>query len=198
MSKLLIAVRHGEYELGNNESPLSEKGREQMKSLRRVIDFSVEKTFKGWAPKRIYFSFSEFPRAIQSARLLKYVGEKIVVTDLYDGASRKEITRPMEILRDVMRFSDYYGAEVIVVVAHARMPAVIAGAAHELVTGERLNHELPYVGVACGFVVDMVTGAVTSVGWNDLPAESPPATQGSNRPIFKGPPRNNDQVVLKG
>lgn len=196
--KLFIAVRHGEYELGSDESPLSEEGRKHMQSLRRTIDVLVTKTFfRGWIPRRLYFSFSEFPRAIQSVRLLKYVGERTVVLDLYDGAGRKEITRPMETLEEMMKLSSHYGAEVIVAVAHRTMPTVIAGVAHQFVTGKRLDDKLPYVRAACGFAVDMVTGQVVSIGWDDhVPAESPPATQESNRPVLKGPPRS-DKVILK-
>ncbi|MDO8567044.1 MAG: hypothetical protein Q7R58_02740 [bacterium] len=193
--RLLIIVRHGEYESGDN-SPLSETGREQMKCLRRVINAFVAKTFGREETTRLCFSFSGSLRAVESIQKLRLYDEDIVMNELY-VTNPNDAGKPAEILEKVLGLANHYGANVVVIVAHSTMPTVIAGAAHKFVTGRGVSGLSYAVKTGHGFVVKMATGAVSPIGWDDSPDEELPLAQESNRPVIKAPPRSG-QVVFKG
>jgi hypothetical protein len=163
MSKLLVIVRHGEYG-GGDSSALSAAGRMQMESLKCVINTFIAKTFGNAATKRLCFSFSGFPRAIESIQKLRTCGEDIVLTNLY-WTEREQISSPKDILDNVLGLADYYCADIITIVAHGVMPAVIAETAHEFVTGKTPENELASVGKGQGYMVDMSTGEITAVSY---------------------------------
>lgn len=62
------------------------------------------------------------------------------------------------------------------------MPAVIAETAHEFATGKKLAKELTYPGKGRGYVVNMVTGEVTPIGYDLLEKKEPP------QPAVQKPP----------
>lgn len=186
MSKLLVIVRHGEYS-GGDSSPLSVDGRKQIEGLRKVVNDFVAKTFGEVETTKICFSFSGFPRAIESIQGLRSCGEDIVVTNLY-MTDRSDIREPQKILEKVMGVATHYAADVIIIVAHGEMPAVVAETAHEFVTGKKLGNDLPYVGKGRGFIVNMVTGEVTPIGYDSLEAKKPPQPKTRHIPEFVPPP----------
>jgi hypothetical protein len=162
MDKLFIIVRHGDY--GSEEdAPLSKTGRDQMGSLRKVIDVVIEEIYgKELMPQRLLLSFSRLPRAIQSIEKLSLSQyEDVVITNLH-LTKRSEIREPQKIVKKVLALINHYGAEIAIIVAHGEMPSVIAEAAHELVTGEKIG-ELPYPSNAHGFIVNMTTGSIFKI-----------------------------------
>lgn len=161
--KLLIIVRHGSADSGEG-ARLTEMGGKQMDALYDVIDMVVNDIYsEKTPPKRLLFSFSKLPRAIQSigelAHPFRY--EDIILTDLY-RTERKDIREPKLIVEKVLGLSEHYEALVTVIVAHGEMPAVIAETAHEMVTGEKIK-ELQYPQNAHGFVVNMTTGVILEI-----------------------------------
>jgi hypothetical protein len=80
---------------------------------------------------------------------------------------RKEINGA-QVLHKVLGISGIYDAQIITIVAHGLMPSVVAEAAHEFVTGAKLENQLPYPDNAHGYVVDMHTGDVTAIGPDGL------------------------------
>lgn len=163
MDKLLVIVRHGNYDSG--DAPLSKKGVEQVESLRNVINtFCIDnaKTAGNDWITRIFFSFSHQKRVVQSVQELRSAGEDVIITSGTDDTERHDIRKPQEILKKVMGLAEWYGADVIVIVAHGHMPAVITETAHEFVTGKKME-QLPYVSEACGYIVNMKTGKVVPV-----------------------------------
>ena len=198
---LLIIVRHGDYGSGYGDEPLSAFGIEQMQGLRKAINSLVAEKAKKVGQKEfssLFFSFSQLKRAIQSAQELHRPGCYIIITD-EDYASRRYIPEPKKILEKVLGFADHCGASVVVIVAHGEMPAVIAETAREFVTQKKFRENLPFVSKGRGFVVNMGTGEVTPIGWDDYSPDEkllPAQERESNRPIIKAPPRSG-QVVIK-
>ncbi len=172
MNKLLVIVRHGEY--GNGEhSSLSESGRKQIESLKRVIDALVAETFGDEKSTRVGICFSRFPRAVESIQGLAMKRDDIIMTNLY-MVERKDIREPHKILEKVMGIGSVCDASVVTIVVHGEMPAVLAETAHEFVTGKKFANELPRVGTGRGFVVNMVTGEVMPIGWDSLEKKERP------------------------
>lgn len=196
MKKFLVIVRHGSYG-GNDHSPLSEMGRKQMQSIKKTIDDFVASAFGNEKAIRICFSFSGFPRAIQSIQELRHSGEDIVITNLY-LTEREDIRNPRKILEKVMGVADYYGAAVTVIVAHGQMPAILAETAHEVVT-QKKHPELPWVGEASGYIINLGTGEVIPIDSYPPKETKPllPAEREKGRPVFKGGPTRT-AVVRKG
>lgn len=167
--KLLIIVRHGAASTNANNAGITEIGCAQMDDLCDVIDTVVNDIYgEKTPPKRLLFSFSKLPRAIQSIGKLAHPSlyEDIILTDLY-LTERKDIREPKKIVEKVLGLSEYYEALVAVIVAHGEMPAVIAETAHEMVTGEK-SEEFPYTQNAHGFVINMTTGATLKIHPNFL------------------------------
>ena len=162
-TELLMIVRHGDSDSGEN-ARLTEAGGKQMDALYGVIDTVINDIYgEKTPPKRLLFSFSKLPRAIQSIGKLAHPfrNEDIILMDLY-CTERKDIIEPQKIVEKVLGLSSYYEALVSVVVAHGEMPAVIAETAHEMVTGKKIK-EFPYPQNAHGFVVNMTTGAILKI-----------------------------------
>jgi hypothetical protein len=180
MDKFLVIVRHGDY-AGSGDDPLSKFGIEQMQKLRKVLyDFVLEKA-KAFGEERvvpIFFSFSDLKRAIESIQELRWVGRDIIITSEGD-ASRSHISEPRKIIDKVLGLTNYYGADVIIIVAHGDMPAVIAETARESATGEKLSKNLDMPGKGRGYIVNLSTGEVIPVGWDSLDEKKPsqPATR---------------------
>lgn len=197
MDRHLVIVRHGEYGSGNRSS-LTEGGLKQMQNLKKAIDGFFEKVFGDKPPKRICFSFSNYPRAVQSIQELVYDCEDIILTELF-MTDRNRIYEPEKIFEKVTDIAQYYGADIVVIVAHGQMPAVLTETAHELATRKKLA-ELPYVGNACGYITNLNTGEVVPIRYDDLDAKPAlqPTAQESSRPIKKGGPRRDTGVVKKG
>ena len=195
MEQLLVIVRHGDYGIGSGDSPLSEIGLKQMQDLERVISARVIKEAEATGEKRvtrIVFSFSDLKRVFQSAQALRSLGEYIIVTGGLYLTTRDEIREPQKILEEVMGIAKYWGANVIVIVAHGQMPAVITETAHEFVTGKKLE-QLPNVREACGYITMMSTGEVMPIRWDSLEEEK------QSRPVVKGgPPRPTGVVIRSG
>ena len=193
-AKFLVIVRHADYDLGTNfgDQPLSALGIEQIQKLRRVICTALQR-IGGKRSEAVLVSFSDLNWAIQSARKLSRPGDILIV---FNGGeegegNRRHIREPRKILEKLMGFANHCEASVIIAVAHGDMPSVIAETAHEFVTQKRLN--LPSVDKARGFVVDITTGEVTSIGWdNPLDETTSPQTavRESSRPVFKGGPND--------
>jgi len=163
MDKLLIIVRHGLSSSGE-DSPLSGDGRNQVDALKNVINTITEEVYgKEAMPRRLLFCFSRLMRATESIERLssstRY--EDTVITNLY-LTERSEIREPQKIVEKVLGLINHYGASLAVIVAHGEMPSVIAEAASNLVTGEKIG-ELPYPGNAHGFIVNMTTGAILKI-----------------------------------
>jgi len=169
--KFLVVVRHGR----DNGDALSDEGIRQVRNLRQIIWDHVAAIFGENKVVPLYFCFSDFKRALQTAQKLSsgYCGD-IVITNLY-LTLRGEIRKPRAILEKVLKIADCYCAQVVVVVAHGEMPAVLAETAHEFVTGEKLLKELPPTSQACGHIVDLSTGKITDICFDSLdekPAQS--------------------------
>lgn len=203
MEKHLVIVRHGDYGYGYDDEPLSKFGLEQMKKLREVINIFVEKAkVTGEEIPSVFLSFSSLNRAFQSIRELYWDGygyEIVVINEGY--ASRSDIREPQKILDRVMGIANRYNADLIVIVAHGDMPSVIAETAHEFVTGKKLGETLSHPGKACGFIVNMATGEITSIGYDSLDEKKPlhPVVQETSRPVIRGgPPRINGPVKKGG
>ena len=196
MVKLLVIVRHGDYS-GSENDPLSDAGIKQIRNLRKVINAFIEKKFGEKRIARIRLSFSHQERAIQSIQELSFDGEDIVITNLY-LTRRSEVREPRKILEKVMGIANHYGADVVVIVAHGDMPAVVVETAHEFVTGNKLS-ALPPVHEACGFITDMTTGEVVPISFDSLEKKKPPqpTVPETGRPVSKGAPRS-DRVFRKG
>ena len=195
--KVLFTVRHGDYG-GSSLSPLSEVGQKQMDNLNKVVTGLIAKTFGDDKVTRVCFSFSAYPRAIESILKLRMPDEDIVVSGLY-MTDRKEIHNPQEIFDKVKSVADFYDAEVAIVVAHGDMPSVLTEAAYEFAT-DKVSPILPSVGYAQGYAINMSTGNVVPIGWNSLSEENHPQPAGteSSRPVFKGGPRRGNGPIKKG
>lgn len=200
MDKFLVIVRHGDRDYGHDPA-LNERGIKQIQSLREVIRAFAKKAMKvagDQSSKRVLFSFSDSARAWQSIRGLSGRDEDIIVTNLFI-TERRDIQEPVKIVQKVTNLALHYGADVIVIVAHGDMPAVIAEAAHESVTGEKLDR-LPSPREACGYIVNMTTGEVTPIRHDDLEKTKPPVppVREPTRPVMRGAPHPKNQVVVKG
>ncbi|MDP2651645.1 MAG: hypothetical protein Q8O94_00730 [bacterium] len=195
--QLFVVIRHG---IGS-DSALSDGGRATIRRTGDVIDALTKKALGAKKVARILFSFSFFGRAVKSAQELSRDNEDVVITDLY-LTERSEIDEPQRILKKVLKIADCYGAQVIVVVAHGEMPAVLSETANEFVIGEKLPEKLPSPSEACGYIVSMKTGEVTSIGPDSLD-EKPkdPVVQEIEVPgsvpkrIFTGDDNLEDDIV---
>lgn len=202
MDKLLVIVRHGDYGNGYGDEPLSKFGLEQMQKLRKVINAHITEKAQAFGEEMvipIFFSFSSLSRAVQSIRELRWAGRDIVITSEGD-VNRRDIREPKKILDKVLGLANYYGASVIIIVAHGQMPAVLAETAYQLTTG-KTHAELPYVGNACGYITNMSTGEVTPIGYDSLDEKKPmqPVVQETSRPVIRsGPPRVGGPVRKGG
>jgi hypothetical protein len=159
-TQLLVAVRHGAYGFDESSS-LTQLGRVQMQKLEKVIRNTLLGMFRGY-PRRICFSFSTWPRALESALELLEAGDDLVVTYLY-LTNREEINDPQGILAKLTQVAamPVYQAAAIIVVAHGDMPAVLAETARATVTGD--GSQLPRPSNAAGYVVNLGNGEVVAI-----------------------------------
>ena len=165
MGQLLVVVRHG-HDSGDR---LTDGGIEQVRNLRQIIWDHVSAVFgKDQKIKPLYFCFSDYKRALQTAQKLSSGhGGDIIITDLY-LTRRHEIHEPERIIEKVMKLADCYGSPVIIIVAHGEMPAVLAETAYWWATAKSFLGQLRPTGQACGHIVDMSTGEITDIRFDSL------------------------------
>lgn len=165
MKTCIAIVRHGDYVGGGDfQDPLSEHGRNQMRSVREVITEHFRNIYGTNRDgetnvERLAISFSSAKRALESTAILKF-REDMVVTELY-LTERNEIDEPEKIVRKVLALLAYYGANACTIVAHGDMPAVFAETLIKIAGGEVKSLRSPAKGN--GFLVNMATGEVFMV-----------------------------------